>query len=123
MKEKRIAVYDMSADDLVVTAQAVREYFDRHGDKTQVLEFSSAYDFVRDFRDNHCDMVFLGMNGMLDVETARSVSQLDRRCPLFFVSAVGDYGLEGLRLKVADYLIKPVTYQRVSEAISRIAGE
>ena len=119
MKEKRIAVFDTSNDDLIVTAQAVREYFDRHGDNARVLDFTSAYDFIRDFRDNFCDMAFLGINGMLDVETARSVSQLDRRCPLFFVSSVGDYGLEGLRLKVADYLIKPVTYQRVSEAISR----
>ena len=116
----RVAVFDTSQEDLAITSQAVREYFERRGAAANVLEFAKAYDFVKDFRDNHCDMAFLGMNGMLDVETARSVSQLDRRCPLFFVSTVGDYGLEGLRLNVLDYLIKPVTYQRVSEAIGRI---
>lgn len=122
MKVKKIAVFDSIEDDLTVTAGAVREYYDRRSEKADIREFTEAYTFICDFRDNYYDMAFLGMNGMLDVETARSIGHLDLNCPLFFVSAVGDYGMEGYRLNILDYLLKPVTHDRVSEAISRIGS-
>lgn len=121
MKKKKIAVYDSTGDDLAVTAAAIREYYDRAGEKAEIAEFTDDYDFLCHFRDRHYDMAFLAMNSPLDLATARSAGAIDRNCPLFFVSNTADYGIEGLRLAAVDYLLKPVVYTRVQEALGRIS--
>lgn len=122
MKTKKIAVYDSDEEDCETTAQAIREHYDRQGEEATVRRFTQGEDFVRDFRDNHYDMAFLAMNRVPDLEIARSAGQLDLTCPLFFVSDVPDYGLEGYRLSVYDYILKPVTHTRVREAVSRVGS-
>jgi len=119
MRVRRIAVYDTSAKDCHITAQALLECFDKTGIAAKVNEFTGSEEFVFDFRDNHYDMAFVGIGSMLDMEAARGVRYLDENCPLFLVSSITEYALEGFRISALDYLIKPVTAQRAKEAVER----
>ena len=119
MKAKRIAVYDRNGDDLATTAAAVQEYCSRLGVGAEVAEFSDPGTFLGELQKTRYDIAFLGVNNMRDMETAYSAANKNRRCLLFFVSDTLDYGAEGVRLKIADYLLKPVTYAAVWEAMAR----
>lgn len=122
MKElriKKIAVYDPSAQDCHISAEALREIFDRAGVKTNIKEFTDNETFVFDFRDNHYDMAFVGIGSIVDLEAARGIRALDEACPLFLVSGVAEYALEGYRLNALDFIVKPVTALRMREAVSR----
>ena len=123
MKAKRIAVFDRNEDDLFVTAAAVREYCSRLGVDAEITQFSDAGAFLGDLQKNRCDMAFLGIGNMRDLETAYSAASKNRRRLLFFVSDTLDYGVEGVRLKIADYLLKPVTYASVWEVMARAEAE
>lgn len=125
MTQKKIAVFDFNADECAATANAVREYCVVAGMKALVLEFNAMQPFVSDFDENagsHTPyaMVFIGVDSMMGVETARLIRDSSAYCPMFIVSNVGDYGIEGFRLHALDYLVKPVTPLRVREAIGRI---
>jgi len=118
-RAKKISLYDRSAEDCGMAAEALRELFDRTGVKAVVKEFTEYEQFACDFRDNHYDLAFIGITSPLDLEAARAVRQLDEKCPLFLVSRDKDYSLEGYRLSALDFIVKPVTVERLREAINR----
>lgn len=120
MKVKMIVVYDTIPEECAATAESIREYYDRRNECAEIKVFTKSHAFLCDFRDNHYDMAFLAMNNPLDLNTARGAGQMDLACPLFFVSSGGEYSLEGYHLSIMDYLLKPVTYERLCEAVSRI---
>ena len=119
MRARRISVYDRSAEDCGIAAEALRELYDRVGVKAAVKEFTDSEAFTLDFRDNHYDMAFVGIGAMIDFEAARAVLGLDEKCPLFLISRTDEYALEGIRIQALDYIIKPVTVERLREAVSR----
>ena len=116
----RVAVYDSVADDCEITADAVRTCFENRHDEVELSQYTDGEAFVLMLMRSGCDMLFIGIESMLDVETARSAARIGKKCPLFLVSRVADYGIEGFRLSALDYLIKPVTKERVGEALNRI---
>jgi len=119
MTEKRITVYDATPADCRITAKVLIECFDRAGIEAVVSEFTAYEDFIYDFRDNYYDIAFVGIGSMLDLEAARGIRGLDENCPLFLISNITEYALEGFRINALDYIIKPVTIQRISEAVTR----
>lgn len=121
MDLKRIAVFDFNAADCTHTAEAVRTYF---ADRAEVVEYTVMQDFAYAFKDRRnsgapYDMVFIGVDSMMGVETARNIREMDDACPMFLVSAVSDFGIEGFRLHALDYLTKPVSSERVGQAARR----
>lgn len=118
MKAKKFAVFDFIKRDCAVTSEAVREYYDRQSITAEVKEFTEMQPLIYDFRDNKYDITFIGLSSMLDVETARSIRRLDKKCPIILVSDVADFAIEGYRLNVVDYLVKPVTYELICDAVS-----
>lgn len=123
MQYKRIAVYDTIPKECETTVEALRECFDRRSQQIKICAFTESHSFLLDFRDNHYDMAFLAMNSPVDLNAARGAGQMDLSCPLFFVSRNGDYSLEGYRLSILDYLLKPVTCEYIHKAVSRIDTE
>lgn len=122
MAQKQVAVFDFSADDCAHTAHAVQESMGRD---VQVVEYTVMQKFTYDFLDRRkagrlFDMVFIGVDNMLGVETARNIRELSESCPMFLVSERSDFGLEGFRLHALDYLTKPVSADRVKRAVQRI---
>ena len=119
MRAKRISVYDPSEDDCTIATDTLTELFDQSGVKAIIKAFTDREAFTYDFRDEHYDVVFIGIDSFLDFEAARSVHGLDKKCPIFLVSRTDEYALEGIRMRVADYIIKPMTATRLRESLSR----
>lgn len=121
MKKTQIAVFDFAEDDCKHTAKKVRELF---VDNADVIEYTEMQAFTYAFVDKRdagapFDMVFIGIDNMLGVETARNIRGACSRCPIFIVSKVADYGIEGFRLYALDYLVKPVSSDRIRRAVMR----
>jgi len=122
-RKRRIAVFDANTNDCDATADAVREYYgsekvwvEKHSDMKNFVE---AFCVLSEMSDGY-DVVFLGVDGMLGVETGRNIREADRHFDLFVVSNNWDYGHEAHRLYALDYLIKPITSKNVNEAEERI---
>ena len=71
-------------------------------------------------RGEHYDMVFISADSMPGTDLAHTVRAIDKRCPLFLVSKSVEFAVEGFRMQALDYLTKPVSPERVGEAIARI---
>lgn len=80
--------------------------------------FDNALDALVFLRTSRVDLIFLDINlgemsGIQLLETSAVKSQV------IFTTAYQEYALKGFDLKVADYLLKPFTFERFVQAVDR----
>lgn len=81
-----------------------------------------ALDYVK---NNQVDVAFLDieMPDMDGIELANRVIDLQGRIAVVFITAYNQYAVEAFRLNALDYLMKPVTVERLRETLERIVRE
>jgi Response regulator containing CheY-like receiver and SARP domains len=74
---------------------------------------------------NKIDAAFLDieMPDMDGIELANWIIDLQRQVAIVFVTAYNQYAVEAFRLNALDYLMKPVTADRLHETLNRIVTE
>jgi DNA-binding LytR/AlgR family response regulator len=82
--------------------------------------FDNALDALVFLKTNKVDLIFLDINlgemsGIQLLETSAVKSQV------ILTTAYQEYALKGFDLKVADYLLKPFTFERFVQAVERIS--
>lgn len=76
---------------------------------------------IRMARELSPDLMLLdiGMPKMDGISAARALSLLPHRPKIIFVTAYGHFAVEAFDLDVADYVLKPVSAERLARAIER----
>ena len=74
--------------------------------------------------ENQADAVFLDveMPDMDGIELANRILDLQGNISLVFVTAYNQYAVEAFRLNALDYLLKPVSTDRLKETLNRIVS-
>lgn len=87
-----------------------------------VGEASTAEEAYELIRSIDYDVVFLDvkMPGMNGTELARLIKEFDSPPLIVFVSAYGEYAVDAFEIEATDYLVKPVSEERISETIKRL---
>jgi DNA-binding LytR/AlgR family response regulator len=68
---------------------------------------------------NPADLVFLDIN--LGVLSGIQILELGRlKCPVIITTAYEQYALKGYELNVTDYLLKPFTFERFVQAVTKV---
>ena len=67
------------------------------------------------------DLMFLdiGMPKMDGISAARALALLERKPAIIFVTAYDNFAVEAFDLDIADYVLKPVSNERLNRAIAR----
>jgi DNA-binding LytR/AlgR family response regulator len=83
--------------------------------------FDDALAALAFLKENKIDLIFLDINlgeisGIRLLETSAITSQV------ILTTAYQEYAVKGFDLKVADYLLKPFTFERFVQAVDRAAG-
>ncbi|MBQ7542920.1 MAG: response regulator transcription factor [Clostridia bacterium] len=118
----KIAVFDHERSAQQLEDVLVRLLFDKceFGYETYTTRDEiAAIDFERDFR---FDLVFIELNAEFfsGVEIAKKIRETGNiRTEIVFTSTDDSYALFGYRLRVFDYLIKPIPIKTISETIDR----
>lgn len=70
------------------------------------------------------DLILLdiGMPKMDGISVARAVALMERKPAIIFVTAFDNFAVEAFDLDVVDYMLKPVSADRLSRAIARAAA-
>ena len=68
--------------------------------------------FIEDF-----DIIFLDieMDGLNGIETARKIRKTNNRAIIVFITGFKDYALEAYELNTFNYLLKPISQEKISE--------
>ena len=108
-------------DDEDLARGLVREFLGQHADIEIVAECANGFDAVKAITELEPDLVFLDiqmpkLNGFEVVELA------GRRTRYVFVTAYDQYALKAFEVHAVDYLLKPFSQQRFSEAVAHARG-
>ena len=92
-----------------------------------VYEFSSGINAASWLKKHpgEIDLLFLDveMDGLNGMETAEKIRAFDKDLTLVFVTGYADYVFDGYRARALDYLLKPVSEQKLRELIHRVRAK
>ncbi|HYE84498.1 MAG TPA: response regulator [Clostridia bacterium] len=88
-------------------------------------KFTEPLEALEFLKKNEADAVFLDieMPDIDGIELSNNIIGLQRSIAVVFVTAYNQYAVEAFRLNALDYLMKPVTLERLMETLNRVVEE
>lgn len=116
-----IIVEDLAIDQENL-ADLIRQDCARHREMADLSLYASGEDFLANYLPKSCDGLFLDivLGGLTGIEVAREVRKAEARLPIIFTTTERDYAVDGFAVHAMDYLVKPVTQDRVSWCMDRL---
>ena len=108
------------ADDEVHLAEHLRARLQHLWPELEVLALAAnGVEALRAINDEEPEVAFLDirMPGLTGIELAK---RIDTRTHVVFVTAFDQYAVEAFDREVVDYLLKPVTDERLAKAVERL---
>lgn len=115
----RIGLCDDDKEYLQLLMHMVRLWADYSRVEVELLPFNNGDDLIARNAASHMDIVILDivmplLNGM---DTARELRAQDTAVKLIFLTSSPEFALESYEVRAQDYLLKPVSYDRLQEAL------
>src|SRR5664280_974900 len=100
----------IAIDDEPLALQLIVDYIQKTPDLILVGQFENPLEAAQYISKNHIDIVFtdIQMSGLNGIEFTRSMVNGP---VVIFTTAFAKYAIEGFKLDIADYLLKPFTYE------------
>ncbi len=84
--------------------------------------FSSTPEALKYISENELDCVFLDieMPGLSGIELSKILNNFTKRPEIVFVSAYGKYAVDGFKLDVVDFLLKPYSFEELKNTAQKV---
>lgn len=116
-----IALIDDSPEDIETLFIYICQYCQEHKIHTHIEKFTNELAFLRSAKHTAYDLVFLDiyMRQASGIQIAQKLLQQHPKCQIIFTTASREHAIKAFRLNALDYLVKPYTYELLSEACGR----
>lgn len=106
-------------EDEPLARERAKDYISRIPYLTLLTSFDNGIDAFVFLKSNKVDLIFLDItmgefSGIQLLETVNTLSQV------IITTAYHEYALKGFDLSVADYLLKPFTFERFLQAVDKV---
>jgi DNA-binding LytR/AlgR family response regulator len=103
-----------------------REILVNHLEKIDAIRIAAscknAMDAFRIINTQQIDLVFLDIN-MPDISGLSFAKSMSKDIKVIFTTAYRDYAVDGFDLKAVDYLLKPISFERLLQGVQKFFEE
>ncbi len=94
-----------------------------HDEPAEFSVYSSAEDFLADFRRGFCSAVFLDImlgKGMTGIDVAWKIREKDEYLPIVFTTTEKGFALDSYGIHALDFLVKPIQPEAIPWCMARL---
>jgi len=113
------ALRTIIVDDEPLARQVLREYLDGMPAVEVIAECANGFEAVKAVAEQAPDLVLLDVQ-MPKLDGFEVVELIGRATPVIFVTAYDEFAVRAFEVHAVDYLLKPVSAERLAEAIARV---
>lgn len=108
----------IAVDDEPLALKVVEQFCATLGTVQLVRTFTKSVEAIHFLNEQKVDLLFLDIN-MPSISGMDLYQKIHHKSPVIFTTAHSEYAVEGFNLNAVDYLLKPFTYKRFSQAIDK----
>ena len=105
-------------DDEPLAISLLHQYIGQYQGLEMLDGFTDAIESIEYINNNDIDILFLDIL-MPDITGIAVLKQLNKKPAIIFTSAHRDFAVDGYEMGVADYLLKPFSFNRFKKAVER----
>ena len=109
----------IAIDDEPLALQLITGYIDKTPALKLIGKFDNPLDAADFLADAMVDLIFVDVQ-MPDLSGIEFTRLLDKGPKIIFTTAFEKYALEGYKLEIVDYLLKPFSYQEFLAAVHKV---
>ncbi|WP_456437692.1 LytR/AlgR family response regulator transcription factor [Psychroserpens sp.] len=103
-------------DDEAIAREIIATHLSKIDNIHIVASCSNAIEAFNHISNQNIDLVFLDIN-MPQISGISFAKSINSDIKVIFTTAYRDYAVEGFELKAVDYLLKPISFERLQKAI------
>lgn len=103
-----------------------REILENHLRKIAIINVvatcKNAIEAFNAINSNKVDVIFLDIN-MPEISGLSFAKSINKNIKIIFTTAYREYAVDGFDLKAVDYLLKPISFERLLQAVNKFLDE
>jgi DNA-binding LytR/AlgR family response regulator len=103
-----------------------REILESHLRKVDAVHViatcKNAIEAFNQINSNQIDLIFLDIN-MPEISGLSFAKSINKNIKVIFTTAYREYAIDGFNLQAVDYLLKPISFERLLQAVNKYIGE
>ena len=103
-----------------------REILESHLQKVDAVHVvatcKNAIEAFNEINSNKIDLIFLDIN-MPEISGLSFAKSINKNIKVIFTTAYREYAIDGFNLQAVDYLLKPISFERLLQAVNKYLGE
>ncbi len=111
---------------IVDDERIAREILENHLRKIDTIQIvascKNAIDAFNIINSNKIDIIFLDIN-MPEISGLSFAKSINKNIKIIFTTAYREYAVDGFDLKAVDYLLKPISFERLLQAVNKFFDE
>jgi len=112
----------IAIDDEPLALEIISAYIEKVPFLTLLKTFDNAIDSIDFIKNNNVDLMFLDIQ-MESLSGIQLIHALKERPAVIFTTAYDRYAVEGFELDAADYLLKPISFQRFVKSVDKVSNK
>lgn len=109
-------------DDEPVAREILENHLAKIGVVNVVASCKNALEAFNRINSEKIDLIFLDIN-MPEISGLSFAKSINRNIKIIFTTAYREYAVDGFDLQAVDYLLKPIPFDRLLQAINKYMGE
>ncbi len=112
-----MAINCIIVDDESVAREVLESHLSKIDNISVVASCSNALEAFNVLSSQHIDLIFLDIN-MPEISGIAFAKAINKNSKIIFTTAYREYAIEGFELQAVDYLLKPISFDRLLKAVN-----